>query len=118
MTRSANIENRIEVDAADFRALLDAAVDGIVAIDHEGNVVEFNPAAQRLCGYRAEEIVGRAVSELMPEPDRAGHTGYIQRYLKTGEKRIIGIDRSLSAEKAAEEERRKLWRKRTEKSRF
>jgi PAS domain S-box-containing protein len=50
MTRSANIENRIEVDAADFRALLDAAVDGIVAIDHEGNVVEFNPAAQRLFG--------------------------------------------------------------------
>ena len=84
MTRSANIEKRIEADAADFRALWEAAVDGIVAIDHEGNVVELNLAAQRLFGYRAEDIVGRAVSELMPEPDRTGHAGYIQRYLKTG----------------------------------
>jgi two-component system sensor kinase FixL len=149
MTRSADTEKRIEADAADFRALLDAAVDGIVAIDHEGSVVEFNLAAQRLFGYRPEEIVGRTVSELMPEPDRTGHAGYIERYLKTGEKRIIGIGREvtgrradgatfpmhlsvgeteggrfigivrdLSAQKAAEEERRKLQDRLAEVDRF
>ncbi len=149
MARSADTEKRIEADAADFRALLDAAVDGIVAIDHEGNVVEFNSAAQHLFGYRSEEIVGRTISELMPEPYRAEHTGYIQRYLKTGEKKIIGIGREvtgrradgttfpmhlsvgeaeggrfigivrdLSAQKAAEEERRKLKDRLAEVDRF
>ncbi len=143
------MEQRLEADAADFRALLDAAADGIVAIDHEGNVVEFNPAAQRLFGYSAEQVVGRNISELMPEPDRTGHTGYIQRYQKTGEKRIIGIGREvtgrradgatfpmhlsvgeteggrfigvirdLSAEKAAEDERRKLTDRLADVDRF
>ncbi len=100
MTRSAGMEIREEADAAEFRALLDAAVDGIIAIDHEGNVVEFNPAAQRLFGYTAEEIIGRNVSELMPEPDRSRHSGYIQRYLETGNQKIIGIGREVTGRRA------------------
>ena len=100
MTRSAGMEIREEADAAEFRALLDAAVDGIIAIDHEGNVVEFNPAAQRLFGYTAEEIIGRNVSELMPEPDRSRHSSYIQRYLETGKQKIIGIGREVTGRRA------------------
>ncbi len=100
MTRSTDIEKHEEAEAAEFRAILDAAVDGILAIDHAGNVVEFNPAAQRLFGYSAEEVIGRNVRELMPEPDRSRHDGYIQRYLETGEENIIGIGREVTGRRA------------------
>lgn len=80
---------------AEFRALFDAAVDGIVVIDKDGGILDFNPAAKRLFGYSVQEIVGQDVSVLMPEPDRSRHTGYISRYLTTGEARIIGIGRQV-----------------------
>lgn len=149
MTRSADIKKHVEAEASEFRAILDAAVDAIITIDHAGNVVEFNPAAQRLFGYSTQEVIGRNVRELMPDPDRSRHDGYIQRYLETGEKKIIGmgrevtgrradgttfpmhlsvgdakggrfvgIIRDLSAEKAAEEEGRKLKDRLAEVDRF
>ena len=90
----------VEAEAAEFRALMDAAVDGIIAIDHEGSVIEFNPAAQRLFGYAAEEMIGRNVSVLMPEPDRSEHDAYIERYLETGEKKVIGIGREVTGRHA------------------
>lgn len=90
----------VEAEAAEFRALMDAAVDGIIAIDHEGSVIEFNPAAQRLFGYAAEEMIGRNVNVLMPEPDRSGHDAYIERYLGTGEKKVIGIGREVTGRHA------------------
>lgn len=100
MAEDAARIKRLEADAAEFRALLDAAADGIVAIDHEGIVLEFNPAAQRLFGYTAKEIIGRKIDELMPEPDRSRHEGYIQHYLETGEEKIIGIGREVTGERA------------------
>ena len=97
MLRSIDVEKNRTADTDQFRALLDAAVDGIIAIDHQGNVIEFNPAAQRLFGYTAEQVIGKNVRELMPEPDRSQHTLYIQRYLKTGKRKIIGIGREVTA---------------------
>ena len=78
-------------------ALLDTAVDAIVIIDDQGRIETFNPAATRLFGYRPEEVVGRPVSDLMPEPHRSRHDAYMQRYMETGEQRIIGIGRELEA---------------------
>ncbi len=98
MTREADdqIED-MRTKLAEYRALLDAAVDGIIAIDHDGRVVEFNPAAQHLFGYSAEEVMGKDVSVLMPEPDRSQHAQYVEHYLETGEERIIGIGREVTA---------------------
>ena len=96
MDRSAKLLKSVKDGDADFRALLDAAVDGIIAIDREGKVVEFNPAARRLFGYSAEEILGRNVSVLMPEPDRSQHDDYLHHYLDTQEKKIIGIGREVT----------------------
>lgn len=100
MSGSANPERGVKLSRTGFRALMDAAVDGIVVIDREGTVLDFNPAAQRMFGFGAEEIVGRNVALLMPEPDRSRHDGYIARYLDTGEPRIIGIGREVTGRRA------------------
>jgi len=73
------------------RALLDNVDEGIITISDSGTIELFNPAAERMFGYRSEEVVGRNVSMLMAEPYRSEHDGYLGRYLRTGQARVIGI---------------------------
>jgi len=81
----------------EYRAVLDAAVDAIIVIDHIGTIQEFSQAAQRVFGYVPEEIIGRNVRDLMPEPWRSEHDGYLQRYHETRSPHIIGIGREVRA---------------------
>lgn len=80
-----------------LRSIVETAVDAIIIIDERGIVESFNRAAERMFGYKADEVVGQNVSMLMPQPFASEHTGYIQRYLRTGEARIIGIGREIQA---------------------
>ena len=81
------------------RAILDTAVDGVILIDGGGIVQSFNPAAERLLGWRADEVLGRNVTMLMPEPHRSAHDGYLQRHLATGHASIIGTGRDVQAQR-------------------
>lgn len=86
-------EGTLRASEAHLRSILDTVPDATVVIDEKGAITSFSAAAVRQFGYAQEEVVGRNVNILMPEPYRGEHDGYIRRYLATGEKRIIGIDR-------------------------
>lgn len=86
--------------AAELQALLDAAVDAIVVIDHLGHITTFSRAAELMFGYAAADVVGKNVNVLMAEPHRSRHDGYIQRYAATGEAHIIGKGREVEARRA------------------
>jgi len=78
-----------------LRAVLDNVVDGIITINAVGTIQSVNPATLRIFGYDVEEIVGRNVNILMPEPHRTQHDGYLQSYLTTGHARVIGIGQEV-----------------------
>jgi two-component system sensor kinase FixL len=80
-----------------WRAIVESAVDAVILIDRRGRVESFNASAERMFGYHASEVIGQNVSRLMPEPYASEHDGYIQRYLATRERRIIGIGREVTA---------------------
>ncbi|HEY1376776.1 MAG TPA: PAS domain S-box protein [Gemmataceae bacterium] len=91
------VEDALRASEARLRTILETAVDAFITINDRGIVESFNPAAQRLFGYAAAEVVGRNVSLLMPSPYAEEHDGYLDRYLRTGERRIIGIGREVVA---------------------
>jgi two-component system, LuxR family, sensor kinase FixL len=85
------------LNAALLGSIIDTAPDAIVTIDQQGLIDSFSPAAERMFGYGADEVIGQNVNILMPEPYRSEHDGYIANYLATGERRIIGIGRTVIA---------------------
>jgi two-component system, LuxR family, sensor kinase FixL len=88
-----NLRGALEEREAHLRSILDTVLDATIVIEQDGTIVSFNSAAVRQFGYRETEVVGQNVRMLMPEPYQREHDDYIRRYLKTGEKRIIGVDR-------------------------
>ena len=91
--RASELQATLHSRDAHLKSILDTVIDAVVVIETDGTMVSFNTAAVRQFGYTPEETVGRNVSMLMPEPYRSQHDAYLHRYLTTGEKRIIGIDR-------------------------
>lgn len=98
-TDKASVKNDESKKMDELEALLDAAVDSIVTIDSSAIVQSANKSAEKLFGYPVDEMVGRNVSILMPDPWASRHDGYIRRYRETGEKRIIGLGREVEGRK-------------------
>jgi PAS domain S-box-containing protein len=78
-----------------LHAIINTAIDGIITIDYRGLIESMNPAALKIFGYEENEVTGKNISVLMPEPDKSAHNGYLNRYQTTGDKRIIGIGREV-----------------------
>jgi two-component system, LuxR family, sensor kinase FixL len=84
---------------AHLKSILETVPDAMVVIDERGAMQSFSSAAERLFGYAAAEVIGKNVKMLMPSPYRDAHDGYLTRYLRTGERRIIGIGRVVVGER-------------------
>lgn len=91
-----HLQNReLQQREALLQSILNTVPDALVVTDQDGIVRFFNPAAERMFGYSSDEATGRNVSLLMPPSHATAHDGYMNRYLTTGERRIIGIGRIL-----------------------
>jgi len=89
----------LEEREAHLRSIFETAPEAMIVIDDRGVIQSYGAAAERMFGWQPREVLGRNVSMLMPEPYRAQHDAYLDRYLTTGEKRIIGIGRVVVGER-------------------
>ena len=96
------MSNELENVALMMKAIIDTAIDGIITIDNRGIVETINQSAADLFVYKSEEVIGHNIKMLMPEPYHSSHDGYIERYNKSKEPRIIGIGREVQG-------RREKW---------
>lgn len=78
-----------------LRTVFETIETGTMVINIDGIIQIFNPAAEKIFGYRSDEVIGQNVSMLMPEPDRSQHHGYLSNYIETGEAKIICIGRQV-----------------------
>ncbi|MDU6730302.1 MAG: PAS domain S-box protein, partial [Bradyrhizobium sp.] len=90
------LEEALRLREQHFRSILDTVPDAMIVIDGSGIIQFFSTAAERMFGYTEKEAAGLDVSELMPEPDRSRHAGYLTRYHSTRERHIIGIGRIVT----------------------
>jgi PAS domain S-box-containing protein len=97
ITDHMRAEDRLRQSEARMQAILNTAADAIITIDHRGIIQSVNPATERMFGYDAAEMIGQTVNLIIPSPYREAHDAYLARYLQTGEKHIIGINREMVA---------------------
>jgi PAS domain S-box-containing protein len=91
ITERRRAQTALRESEARKRAVMEAALDAIVLMDYEGKIVEFNPAAERTFGYSRNEVVGKSLADvLVPPALRSRHLAGLNRYLDTGEARIVG----------------------------
>ena len=97
VARDISVAKRAQIELqarqAHLQSVLDTVPDAMVVIDTRGIMQSFSATAEKLFGHTAKEAVGQSVSILMPGPQRDQHDGYLNRYLATGERRIIGVGR-------------------------
>ena len=99
VTERKRVEEALRDSEAKLQAIVNTAVDAIMTIDVQGTVLSFNPSAERVFGYAAAEVLGRNVSMLMPLPHSQEHDNYMARYLRTGERHVIGVGREILAQR-------------------
>ena len=96
-------KNDLEDIALRLQSIINTAIDGIITIDNRGTVETINQAAAKQFEYDPQEIIGHNVKKLMPDPYHSEHDGYLKRYEKTKEPRIIGIGREVVGKKKSGE---------------
>ena len=89
--------DRVETERTRWRSVIETAAEAIIIIDSMGSIRTFNPAAERMFGYEAADMIGRNVSMLMPSPHAEQHDDHIDRYLQTGNPNVVGHGREMVA---------------------
>ncbi|QDT41524.1 Sensor protein FixL [Gimesia alba] len=95
--QNKTVSSELRQTQAQLKAIVDTAIEAVITINRKGIVQSFNPAAEKMFGYQAEEIIDQNVSILTSPPTRTHHDEYIARYLETGESEIVGARRELKA---------------------
>lgn len=98
-SRAVAVNLDLRAREAHLQSILDTVPDAMIVIGERGVMQSFSHAAERLFGWTPEEVIGQNVRMLMPEPYREQHDGYLERYLTTGERRIIGVGRVVVGER-------------------
>jgi two-component system sensor kinase FixL len=93
ITEWITAEEALRTREAHLRSILETVPDAMVVIDEQARIQSFSATAVRLFGYEPDEVIGDNIKILMPNPYREQHDSYMHRYLRTGERRIIGIGR-------------------------
>ncbi len=101
VTEQRRAERDVRASEARKSAILETALDCIITMDHEGNVVEFNPAAERTFGYSRDQVIGQELCKFIIPPSlRDRHRMGMAHYLATGEGPVLGKRLELSALRA------------------
>ncbi len=96
-TLDAGAEDARLASAERMRAIVETVPDAVITINSKGIIESFNPAAHRMFGYTAAEVIGQNIKIMMPPPYHDEHDGYLRNYMQTGEAKIIGIGREVTA---------------------
>ncbi|MFZ2163556.1 MAG: diguanylate cyclase [Sideroxyarcus sp.] len=91
VTNLKQIKSELEKSQHQLQSIISNVMDGIITINDAGEIQGFNPAAEQIFGYSLQEVMGKNLNMLMPEPARSAHDGYIKRYLQTGQAQILGV---------------------------
>ena len=97
ITTRKNAEEALRASEARYRAIVNSSVASIICIDEYGIVQSVNPATKTILGYEADDLVGANVSKIMPAYHASRHDGYLDAYLETGVRKVIGIGREVTA---------------------
>jgi sigma-B regulation protein RsbU (phosphoserine phosphatase) len=98
VTERRRTEDELRASDARRNAMLEAGLDGIVSIDHQGLITEFNPAAEAMFGYTRSDVLGREMAEIIVPPAlQSAHRAGLRRYLETGRGELLGQRIEISA---------------------
>lgn len=91
VTNLKQIKVELEKSQNQLQSIIHNVMDGIITINESGEIYGFNPAAEDIFGYSQQEAIGKNLKMLMPEPDRSSHDSYLNRYVQTGQGKILGV---------------------------
>lgn len=91
VTNLKQMKGELEKSQNLLQSVIRNVMDGIITTNESGEIQGFNPAAEKIFDYSQQDVIGKNVKMLMPEPDRSQHDAYINRYLHTGQARLLGV---------------------------